>query len=130
MEHIDLILTALGAGATYFASGALNELGKDAYEKLKLLLEKKFSNEPLAKNALQKYQEKPAIWIEPLRDILKENNIYQDQEIVDTANAVTLALNEQQAQFIKSKYGITFNDQVNGAVVGENNNVTLHFNNK
>lgn len=85
MDPTTLIITALSAGATLVAQGALSEATKDAYQNLKSLVERKFTNKPDAKFVLTKHQEKPQVWEEPLKDALLEVQADKDSQIYQAA---------------------------------------------
>ncbi|ABW29275.1 hypothetical protein [Acaryochloris marina] len=81
MDPMMLILTALVTGAAKVAGDA----APDAYKGLKALIQKKVVGKPEAEMALAKYEEKPDVWEEPLKDALAESGIDKDEEILKAA---------------------------------------------
>lgn len=85
MDPITIIVSALSFGAEALAKGALGDLGKDLYGKLKEKITKKTKNNPLNSQILNNFEKKPSIWIEPTKDLIANANIHQDQEIINLA---------------------------------------------
>ncbi|HDP97909.1 MAG TPA: hypothetical protein ENN22_01840 [bacterium] len=56
MDPISLILTALANGASRAAGGALGEAGKEAYDKIKEQIKKRFRGKKSAEVALDEYE--------------------------------------------------------------------------
>ncbi|NJL42152.1 MAG: hypothetical protein HC899_40100 [Leptolyngbyaceae cyanobacterium SM1_4_3] len=86
-----MIVAALVAGAAKAAADA----APDAYKGLKALIQKKFAGKPEAEMALAKYEEKPKVWEEPLKEALVELGADQNQEILKAAQAVLDKIKEQ-----------------------------------
>ncbi len=112
MDPVTLITTALGTAAGMAAEGAIQEAAKDGYDKLKKLVMGRFEEKgnPEGQMALTKYEEKPAVWAEPLKDALAVTETDQDKIIVDAALELLDRLRdipggEQKIQSITTTYG-------------------------
>ena len=123
MEPLTIILAVLAAGA----SGLADAAAQDLYDKLKLMVVKKFNGKPEAELALAKYQEKPEIWAEPLKAELIETKVVQDDEILRVAKELMKVVKPQQASVGK------FNVQakkIKGLAQGDNQEVQMNFGNQ
>ena len=128
MDPITLILTALAAGAAAGAQNTVSEAIKGAYRGLKTLVQRKFAGKPDAELVLAKYEEKPEVWEEPLKDALIEAATDQDEEIIKAAQKLMVLVNPQQAA--TGKYSVQITGNVQGFVQGDNAQVTMTFNDK
>jgi len=123
--NLALILTALTTGA----QGVANEAAKDAYHGLKTLIQRKFKGQPdeqSAQVALSKYEEKPDVWQEPLKDALIEAQADQDQTIVVAAHDLLELIKAHQQPLTHSVINNTGTMQ--GTTIGDHNTVTTYFN--
>jgi hypothetical protein len=96
MDPITLIITALTAGAAAggqsVASGAIG----DAYEGLKLLIQRKFANKPSAEMALSEHEKDPTIWEAPLIKALEQSHADEDEKIIEAAQKLIAQANPEQ----------------------------------
>ncbi len=122
MEPITLILTALVAGAAETSTDAV----KDAYQGIKELIKRRFTDKPEATMALAKHAEKPQVWEEPLKDEIITAGLDRDEEILTAAKQLLeLAQPEEAAG---GKYNVQFHGEVKGAVIGDQSTVNQTFN--
>ncbi|MDM8524898.1 hypothetical protein QUF80_16130 [Desulfococcaceae bacterium HSG8] len=110
MEPISMIMGALGAAAGIAAEGTIQEAAKDGYNKLKELIMGRFRGNPEGEMALTKYEEKPAVWAEPLKDALATTEADKDQTIIRAAEELLdkikdLPGGDQRIQSITKTYG-------------------------
>ena len=130
MDFISTILTALTAGAAAGGQATASEAVKDAYRALKTLLQKKITgkqNEQNAQLILSKYEEKPVIWKEPLKDELIQMRADQDKEIVRLAQILLELLSQQQAT--KGTFVIHNTGTMQGIAQGDHNTTTFNIGN-
>lgn len=123
--NLALILTALTTGV----QGVANEAVKDAYHGLKTLIQRKFQGRPdeqSAQVALSKYEEKPDVWQEPLKDALIQAQVDQDQAIVVAAHDLIELLQIHQQPL--SHNVINNSGTMQGTSIGDHNTVTSYFN--
>jgi len=125
MDNLTLILSALttgaGIGLQQVAGGAI----KDTYEALKRLIQRKFADQSKATAALTDYEEDPDAYEKPLRQALIANQVDQDEEIVTAARHLMTLINPQQAGM--GKYTIQNTGTVQGQIIGDHSNTTMHF---
>ncbi|MBG1244728.1 hypothetical protein [Nostoc sp. NZL] len=93
MDPITLILTALAAGATAAAKDTAGTAVKDAYEGLKALIKKKFTDQGKADSStiLDKYVQKPEKTEALLEDELKDvglDKLKDEDEIIKLAQEI------------------------------------------
>lgn len=125
---LTLILTALTAGAVAGIKDTADEAVKDTYHKLKTLLQKKFADRPTAILALAEHEKKPAVWKAPLEEELKETEANKDQEIISLAQELMTLVQPQQVTI--GKFTIQNTGNVQGQIIGEQNQITLHLGEK
>jgi len=123
MEPVTIILAVLAAGA----SGLADAAAQDLYDKLKLMVVKKFNGKPEAELALAKYQEKPEIWAEPLKAELIETKVVQDNEILRVAEELMKVVKPQQASV--GKFNVQA-EKIEGLAQGDNQRVQMNFGNQ
>ena len=128
MDCISTILTALTAGAAAGGQTAASEAAKDAYHALITLLRKKIAGKQNAQLILSKYEEKPEIWKEPLKDELIQIHADQDKEIVRIAQILLELLDQHQVT--KGTFAIHNTGTMQGTVQGEHNTNTINISNK
>jgi hypothetical protein len=125
MDPVTVIVAALVSGAAAALKDTTGEAVKDAYASLKTLLKRRFAGRPEADIVLEKHQEKPDVWDEPLREALKESGADTDEEIVRAAQRVlTIVHPEQSAQ---GKYSVQITGAAQGNVFGDQAVVTQSF---
>jgi len=123
MEPLTIILAVLAAGA----SGLADATAQDLYNKLKLMVVRKFDGKPDAELVLAKYQQKPEIWAEPLKAELIETGVVQDSEILRVAEELMKVVKPQETSAGK------FNVQagtIEGLAQGDGQRVQMNFGNR
>jgi hypothetical protein len=94
MEPLTTLLTALGVGASALTSAAI----EDAYEKLKSAIRKKWEDKEIdhqaAELTLTKYERKPEVWQEPMKEVLVETQAHRDESILLQAETLLHLLRE------------------------------------
>lgn len=123
MEPLTIILTVLAAGA----SGLADAAAQDLYNKLNLMVVKKFNGKPDAELALAKYQEKPEIWAEPLKAELIETGVVQDNEILRVAKELMKVVKPQQTSV--GKFNVQA-EKIEGLAQGDGQRVQMNFGNQ
>ncbi len=127
MDPLTLILTALTAGASASIQDTASQAIKDSYNGLKALILRKFSDQPKAQTALDEYRDDPDTYEKPLRKAISTSHLDQDEELLTAAQQVMKLVQPQQAAM--GKYNIQNTGTVQGQIVGDNSNVTMHFGN-
>ena len=125
MDPLSLIVAALVAGASAAMKDSAGDAVKTAYAGLKSLLKRKFGGNAFAESVLDKHEENPATWAEPLRDQLVEAGAPDDEQIVAAAAALLERADPHGAQV--GKYNVQISGG-QGTVIGDNANVTQTFN--
>ncbi len=127
MDPVVLITGALAAGAAAAAKEAGKNAVKEAYNGLKTLITRKFSErkKPEGETALVKYEEKPEVWKEPLKDSLVESGVDKDADIIAAAQKLMALVQPRQAA--EGKFNIQA-ESVRGVVQAENiGSLTMNF---
>jgi hypothetical protein len=127
MDPLTLILTALTAGASASIQDTASQAIKDSYSGLKALILRKFSDQPKTQTVLDEYEEDPDTYEKPLRKALSTSHLDQDEELITAAHQMMTLVQPQQASM--GKYNIQNTGTVQGQIVGDNSNVTMHFGN-
>ena len=127
MEPIPLIISALSNGAAAAAQDTVSKVIKDAYNGLKLLLQRKFAGKPHSEMILAKYEEKPQVWKEQLKQALTEIVTDQDIQIqiVQAAQKLMSLLNLEEAAI--DKYNVQIEGNVQNFIQGDSAQVTISF---
>lgn len=121
----DLILTALETGAATALQATASAAIKDAYRGFKGLIQRKLASKSEDELALQKFEEKPAIWRAPLQEALRRYLIDQDLEIIQAAQQLLTLMHPEQAA--KGKYVVQVKGNVQGLVQGDHAQVNMTF---
>lgn len=121
----DLILTALETGAATALQATASAAIKDAYRGFKGLIQRKLTGKSEDELALQKHEEKPAVWRAPLQEALAQHSIDQDPEIIQAAQQLLALIHPEQAA--KGKYVVQIKGNVQGLVQGDHTQVQMHF---
>ena len=119
---ITLIIGALAAGATAAAKDTASQAVKDAYAGLKTLIQRRFAEKkkPEGGVALNKYEEKPAVWEAPLKDVLVETETHKAEEVLEAVEALKKALEQTpEGREAVSKYILNIQNSEVG-VIGDN----------
>lgn len=125
MDPMSLILTALLTGAGTVAKDTAGEAVKDAYQGLKTLIQRKFAEKPEAELALQKHEEKPEVWKEPLKDGLAETQADKDEEIVLAAQKLMSLVDPERAR--QGAFNVSIGGNVYGFVQSNTGEITMNF---
>lgn len=128
MEPMSLILTALLTGASAVAKDTAGEAVKDAYQGLKTLIQRKFAAKPEAELALEKHEEKPEVWKEPLKDELAQTQADQDEEIILAAQKLMSLADPERAR--QGAYNVSIGGSVYGFVQHNTGEINMNFGNK
>ena len=128
MDPTTLIVTALAAGASAAAKDMASQAVKSAYQGLKALIQRKFAGKSDAESVLEKYEKKPEVYKEPLKDQLTQVAAEKDEEIIRAAQKVMALVDPQQAA--KGKYNAQVVGNVYGLAQGDHQQVTMTFGDK
>lgn len=127
MDPISLIESALVAGAAASTKDTANQAIKDAYNSLKTLLSRFFTDKPKAQVILDEHESDPETYEKPLKKVLTEAHADQNTELLAAAKQVIALVQPQQMGM--GKYTIQNNGPVQGQTIGEHNTITQHFGN-
>ncbi|RKT79219.1 hypothetical protein DFJ68_2683 [Terracoccus luteus] len=122
MDPVTLILAALAAGVAAGVGETATQAVKDGYASLKGLLQRKFDDNPRAKQTLADHEEDTETYEKPLAKQLRETGADQDPDIVAAAEQVAVAADSAG---IKTKYNVTVTGGKVGNI-GDHGNVTMH----
>ena len=125
MDPLSLILAAITAGASASAKDTASAAIKDTYQGFKALIQRKFGGKPNAQAALVEYEEDPETYEKPLKKALLETHVDTEQDVIEAAQHVMTLIQPQQAAM--GKYNIQNTGTVQGQIVGDHANVTMHF---
>ena len=125
MDPLSLILAAITAGATASAKDTASAAIKDTYQGLKTLIQRKLEGKPNAQAALVEYEEDPETYEKPLKKALLETHMDTEHDVIEAAQHVMTLIQPQQAAM--GKYNIQNTGSVQGQIVGDHANVTMHF---
>ena len=125
MDPISLVISALVAGATAAVKDTAGQAVKDAYNGLKTLLKGKFAGKPAAEVALDKHEEKPEVWKEPLKEALAETGAGQDVEVIKAAQELLKQVDPDGTK--SGKYNTTIHGNVYGMIQGDHAELTQNF---
>ncbi|WP_261569140.1 hypothetical protein [Frankia gtarii] len=125
MDPISVVIAALAAGAAAAASSAVGQAATDAYQALRGLVRRRLRQRPGSEVILDRYEENPEPWTEALRAELAAVNAGEDRDLVSAAELLVGQLQgSREGSVIFRTY---FNDKVEGVVVGNQNQVRMHF---
>lgn len=127
MDTVTLILTALSAGASAGLKDTASQAVKDTYNGLKTLIQNKFAGKPTAELALVEYEADPDTYEKPLKKALTEVHVDQEKDIIEAAQQLMTLVQPQQAAM--GKYNIQITGNIQGYAQGDNQQVTMNFNN-
>ena len=131
MEPVSVITGAIVTGAAAAAKGVGKQVVKDAYEGLKALVTRRFSEKekPEGEMALVKIEEKPEGWEATLKETLVETGADKDEEIIRAAEKLVTALKSTpEGQEVIGKYNLNIKDSQVG-VIGDRAEIKdgIHF---
>jgi hypothetical protein len=124
MDPVTLILAALAAGAASGAKDIASDAIRDTYGALKSLVQRKFHGDEAQELVLDKHEEDPEVWKEPLKKALTETGADKDEEILERAKALLEQIppESETAKFISNVYG----GQVGAVVQGTGHTLTIN----
>ena len=123
-NELDILLTALTTGAATGFKDTATTAVKDAYDAFKALLQRKFAGKPKSETILAEYEADPDTYEKPLKKMIAEERLDQDQEVIAAAKQV-LVLTQQQAapgQFAVNNQGVIqgFNQGIYNSPITQN----------
>lgn len=90
MDPITVIMGALSLAGT-LAKPISDQVIKDGYAGFKSLILHRFAEkDPSLETTLAKFEQKPEVWKEPIRDALQEAGVDKDQVVVDQATELVM----------------------------------------
>lgn len=125
MEPIEVILTALAAGALSGATEIAGSAIKDAYKALVSLVTKKFGSNKEAKSHLDNYLKDSETWEKPVKKAIQESNIDKDDQVIALARELLKLIKSKQEA---SENHIEINGNVQGLIQENKGRVTMNFN--
>lgn len=125
MEPITLIVTALAAGAAAGVQGAAGEAVKDAYQALKSAILRRFGRTPEITVSLEKAEQKPDVWMHPLKDALAEAGVDREPDVVRAAQKLMALVEPAAAQ--AGKFNVQISGNVQGFAAGDHQHVEMRF---
>jgi hypothetical protein len=128
MDPITLIVSALLAGALSGAQQTANDAIKDAYQGLKVLIQRKMTGKPEAEFIFSKFEEKMETWELPLKEMLIDITAEKDAEILIAAQRLLNLINPENG--LSGKFHIDVDGGIQGLVQGDNANVRMQFGNE
>jgi hypothetical protein len=133
MDSVALIIGSLAAGAAAAAKETASQVVKDSYAGLKSLILRRFEEKktPYGEVALAKYEEKPRVWEEPLKDALKETEAETCDAILDAVKLLREVLEKTpEGREAISKHFVNVQNSHVG-VVGDHATIgKIHFGNR
>jgi len=124
MDPITLTVTALAAGAASALHDGASAAVKDAYARLKALVEKRFAGRPRGELVLAEHEAAPGVWQAPLAAQLAAEGAEGDADLVAAAQALMRLVDEAGSR--SGKYVVTVRD-AQGVQVGDRNTQTNIF---
>jgi hypothetical protein len=96
MDPISLIEAALVAGAAASTKDTASQAVKDAYSGLKMGLSRLLASKPQAQVILNKHATDPKTYEEPLKTVLAEAHVDQDNKLLAVAQQIMVLVQHQQ----------------------------------
>jgi microcompartment protein CcmL/EutN len=124
MDPVTLIVTALAAGVASALQDGTAEAVKNAYVRLKTLVNKRFAGRPKAELVLAEHEAAPQTWEAPLAAELSAAGAGADADLVAAAQALMSLVDEAGTR--SGKYAVTVRDS-QGVQVGDHNTQTNTF---
>jgi hypothetical protein len=124
MDPITLILSALAAGAIAGAKDTAADAVRDAYGALKGLVRRRLEGDTAREVALEKHEEDPEVWKEPLKKALTEAGADRDEEILELARTLLEQIPPDSAagKYVTNVYG----GEIGALVQGDHATVTVN----
>ena len=123
MDPISLIIAALIAGASRAGSTAVDQAGKDAYGRLKALVERRFGGDPAKRRALESFEENPTGPADALTEALAGSGVPNDAEALQAAQQLLEHRDPEGAA--RGVYTVRVGGSAKGIVVGDQNRVNF-----
>ncbi len=101
-DVIGLILAVLSGSTTVTVTTISQKAVQDAYQSLREKLRNKFSetqDEQVSNLALEKYEEEPDVWREPLRKGLIKANVDKDEQIIEAVQKLAVLVTPKDAAY-------------------------------
>ena len=124
MDPVTLIVTALAAGAASALQDGTAQAVKDAYTRLRALVNKRFRDRPKAELVLAEHEAAPETWEAPLAAELDAAGAATDADLVAAAQALMGLVDEAGSG--SGKYTVMVRDS-QGVQVGDHNTQTNTF---
>jgi RIP homotypic interaction motif len=124
MDPVTLIVTALAAGAASALQDGASAAVKDAYARLRALVERRFANRPKGELVLTEHEAAPQTWEAPLAAELSAAGAEQDVALVAAAQALMRLVDEAGSR--SGKYLVAVRDS-QGVQIGDHNTQTNTF---
>jgi hypothetical protein len=124
MDPVTLVVAALAAGAASALQDGASSAVKDAYARLKALVQRRFADRPKGELVLAEHQAAPQTWQAPLAAELSAAGADGDADLVAAAQALMNLVDEAGAR--AGKYAVTVRDS-RGVQVGDHNTQTNTF---
>lgn len=125
MSTIEVILSALTAGAIAGTTDVAGAAVKDTYKALVSLVTKKFGSNKEAKSHLDNYLKDSKTWGKPVKKAIQESKIDKDDEVIKLARELLKIVKSKQEA---SENHIEINGNVQGLIQENKGRVTLNFN--
>ena len=123
MDPISLIVAALVAGASKAGLDMVDQASKDAYDRLKSLILRRFGGDPERRRILEEFEEDPAGPTDALALALSESGLPRDPEALKIAHGLLARADPQSAA--RGTYTVHVGGNAQGIVVGDQNRVTF-----
>jgi hypothetical protein len=127
MEPVELILSALAAGAAAAASEVAGAAVKSTYQKLVDLISKKLEGKDKAKSTLDEYLKDPETYEKPMKKAIGENRIEGNEEVLALAREL-ISLIKSNKDLSKYNVNFEFNGDVKNAQFIQGDNATVAMN--
>lgn len=124
MEPIEVILSALAAGAITGATDVAGSAIKDAYKALVNLVTKKFGSNKEAKSHLDNYLKDSETWEKPVKKAIQESKIDKDDQVIKLARELLKLVKSNQ---VSSENHIEINGNVQGLIQENKGKITMNF---
>jgi hypothetical protein len=124
MDPVTLIVTALTAGAASALQDGASAAVKDAYQRLKALVAKRFSGRAAGEVALAQHESAPQVWQAPLEAELTASGAANDADLIAAAEALMRLVDAAGSK--ASKYVVNIHGS-KGVQVGDHNTQTNTF---
>jgi hypothetical protein len=118
MDPVSLIVGALAAGATTGLTEVSGSAVRDAYDRLREAVRRRFVGNKPAEVALQEHADDAETWEPPLRKYLQALDVGADGELMETATRLMALIDARGTQ--AGKYDVQIHDSTN-VQVGDGN---------